>query len=157
MESQVVSHVLVLEEHVLVSPIAGGWRCLKDKVSNMNIFCIRVSSSQDMIQSSSNSKSSQLVSEVFSVVFREQGVNFVTWLESQFPREVGFRNLISIFRKVGIIRESNSLNIRSSSSEFVSKSSKSGSLSCTNVVSEVVVEEIPVVLSIHRVHCYKVS
>lgn len=130
---------------------------MKDKVSNMNIFCIRVSSSQDMIQSSSNSKSSQLVSEVFSVVFREQGVNFVSWLESQFPREVGFRNLISIFRKVGIIRESNSLNIRSSSSEFVSKSSKSGSLSGTNVVSKVVVEEIPVVLSIHRVHCYKVS
>lgn len=130
---------------------------MKDKVSNMNIFCIRVSSSQDMIQSSSNSKSSQLVSEVFCIVFREQGVNFVSWLESQFPREVGFRNLISIFRKVGIIRESNSLNIRSSSSEFVSKSSKSGSLSGTNVVSKVVVEEIPVVLSIHRVHCYKVS
>lgn len=73
----ILPDILVLEEHVPVSKVAGSKLRFQNKISNMNEGRVRFGLSLQMVESGSHRDCLKLVLEVFRVVIREESVNII--------------------------------------------------------------------------------
>ena len=87
-------------------------------------------------------------SEQLFVVVSVGGSEVFVGLEDELEGELGVSNLLSVLSVGGHVTEAYVPNVRSSSLKLLSKYLRSTCLGLTDMVAEVILEEVPAVLAV---------
>ena len=144
----VLLHVLMLKEHVSITEVASSRLAGQDKVTNQDWGIIGLLDGENRVDQSAGGNLAELGSEQLFVVVSVGGSEVFVGLEDELEGELGVSNLLSVLSVGGHVTEAYVPNVRSSSLKLLSKYLRSTCLGLTDMVAEVILEEVPAVLAV---------